>query len=399
MHATLQNQTPAMEQNGTEWNTVAANLWPRLPGDSRPSVQTANEFVRRAACLPALAWDDGCSYAKSPQIHRRQFSCPGNVNDRRHPRGQHRASHRQRRRRRERVPSTPPTVRRSRPARSSNFPSLRSSPPVGSTSRSSASAMASPGTWAKSASGSPATTMPGSTRAGHGKYGWEEVPYWLRGYSRIAYILNDPKMLAESKVWIDGTLASQRPDGDFGPIVERDGKRDLWAQMLMLQVLQSYYEYAGRPARAAVPHRVLQMGTDHPRQELPPGLLGEQPRRRQPRERLLALQPNRRRLSARPRAEDRPQHRRLAAEQRLAQLARGEHRRVFPRAGHLLTPEQAQGGMSGPRTTSSTSPASATARCPAACSVPTRTPGPATPIRIRRPRRAASSSRSGPTFR
>ena len=83
---------------------------------------------------------------------------------------------------------------------------------------------------------------------GRGQYGWEEVPYWLRGYSRIAYALKDPKMLAETKVWIEGTLNSQRPDGDFGPIREHaPGKRDLWAQMLMLQVLQSWYEYSGDP--------------------------------------------------------------------------------------------------------------------------------------------------------
>jgi hypothetical protein len=82
--------------------------------------------------------------------------------------------------------------------------------------------------------------------SGKGKYGWEEVPYWLRGYSRIAYLLQDPRMLAETKVWIEGTLASARPDGDFGPIHNHEkGFRDLWAQMLMLQVLQSWFEYAG----------------------------------------------------------------------------------------------------------------------------------------------------------
>lgn len=82
--------------------------------------------------------------------------------------------------------------------------------------------------------------------SGKGQYGWEEVPYWLRGYSRVAYVLNDPKMLAETKVWIEGTLSSQRPDGDFGPIHNHSGGfRDLWAQMLMLQVLQSWYEYSG----------------------------------------------------------------------------------------------------------------------------------------------------------
>ena len=82
--------------------------------------------------------------------------------------------------------------------------------------------------------------------SGLGDYGWEEVPYWLRGYSRVAYALRDPKMLAETKVWIEGTLNSARPDGDFGPIHNHgQGFRDLWAQMLMLQVLQSWYEYSG----------------------------------------------------------------------------------------------------------------------------------------------------------
>ncbi len=82
--------------------------------------------------------------------------------------------------------------------------------------------------------------------SGKGKYGWEEVPYWLRGYARVAYALQDPKMLAETKVWIEGTLKSSRPNGDFGPIHDhKPGVRDLWAQMLMLQVLQSWYEYSG----------------------------------------------------------------------------------------------------------------------------------------------------------
>ena len=82
--------------------------------------------------------------------------------------------------------------------------------------------------------------------SGKGKFGWEEVPYWLRGYSRVAYVLQDPTMLAETKVWVEGTLNSARPNGDFGPIHDHHpGVRDLWAQMLMLQVLQSWYEYSG----------------------------------------------------------------------------------------------------------------------------------------------------------
>lgn len=83
---------------------------------------------------------------------------------------------------------------------------------------------------------------------GKGEYGWEEVPYWLRGYSRIGYMLNDSNMIAEAKIWIEGALSSQRDDGDFGPIrTHRRGMRDLWAQMLMLQVLQSYHDFSKDP--------------------------------------------------------------------------------------------------------------------------------------------------------
>lgn len=81
------------------------------------------------------------------------------------------------------------------------------------------------------------------SKDGKGKYGWEEVPYWLRGYIELAYIFNDPKMLAEVKVWVEGVLASQRPDGDFGPDQRfGDGSRDYWANMVMLYCLESYYD-------------------------------------------------------------------------------------------------------------------------------------------------------------
>lgn len=84
---------------------------------------------------------------------------------------------------------------------------------------------------------------------GTGDWGWEEMPYWLKGYANIGYVLNDKKMIDEAMIWINGTLNSQRDNGDFGPYVIRksNGKRDLWAQMLMLFVLQSYYEYSNDP--------------------------------------------------------------------------------------------------------------------------------------------------------
>ncbi|WP_374164845.1 beta-L-arabinofuranosidase domain-containing protein [Arcticibacter sp. MXS-1] len=82
-------------------------------------------------------------------------------------------------------------------------------------------------------------------REGKGEYGWEELPYWLKGYGDIAYMLNDQKMISETKFWIEAVLSNQRPNGDFGPSVEKGkGKRDLWTNMPMLWCLQSYYEYS-----------------------------------------------------------------------------------------------------------------------------------------------------------
>jgi hypothetical protein len=83
------------------------------------------------------------------------------------------------------------------------------------------------------------------SKDGNGKYGWEELPYWLRGYIQMAYLYHDPKMIAESDVWINGVLNSQRPDGDFGPDrhFDDDDSRDFWANMIMMFCLETYYEY------------------------------------------------------------------------------------------------------------------------------------------------------------
>jgi hypothetical protein len=83
------------------------------------------------------------------------------------------------------------------------------------------------------------------SKEGKGKWGWEELPYWLKGYADIGYVLRDEKMITEAKFWIETVLSNQRENGDFGPIVLRRGKRDLWTNMPMLWCLQSYYQYSG----------------------------------------------------------------------------------------------------------------------------------------------------------
>ena len=83
---------------------------------------------------------------------------------------------------------------------------------------------------------------------GKGHSGWEELPYWLKGYGDLGYVLKDEKIIKEARRWIDGVLASQEADGYFGPRANKtglDGKPDLWPNMLMLNALQSFYEATG----------------------------------------------------------------------------------------------------------------------------------------------------------
>jgi DUF1680 family protein len=83
------------------------------------------------------------------------------------------------------------------------------------------------------------------SKDGTGKWGWEEVPYWLKGYGDLAYILKDEKMIAEAKTWIEAVLRNQRENGDFGPHNLDREKQDFWPNMIMLYCMQSYYEYTG----------------------------------------------------------------------------------------------------------------------------------------------------------
>ena len=83
---------------------------------------------------------------------------------------------------------------------------------------------------------------------GEGHSGWEELPYWLKGFGDLGYVLNDERITKEAQVWIEGILSSQREDGWFGPrlnLTKQGGKPDLWPNMIALNCLQSYYEYSG----------------------------------------------------------------------------------------------------------------------------------------------------------
>jgi hypothetical protein len=76
--------------------------------------------------------------------------------------------------------------------------------------------------------------------------GWEEVPYWLRGYGDLGYVTGDSRVLAETERWINAVLATQAADGYFGPSAHRgslNGHADLWPHMPMLHALRSWAEY------------------------------------------------------------------------------------------------------------------------------------------------------------
>lgn len=90
---------------------------------------------------------------------------------------------------------------------------------------------------------------------GTGDRGWEEVPYWLKGYGDLGYVLHDEKIIAETKLWLDKVFQSQRPDGSFGPMAvvksylnnNLGNNPDLWPNMIMVWCLQSWYDYSGDP--------------------------------------------------------------------------------------------------------------------------------------------------------
>jgi len=79
---------------------------------------------------------------------------------------------------------------------------------------------------------------------GKGECGWEELPYWLKGYLELGYVLGDERIKAEARRWVEAVLASQRGDGYFGPEANREAN-DLWPNMIMLYALRTFYEATG----------------------------------------------------------------------------------------------------------------------------------------------------------
>lgn len=80
--------------------------------------------------------------------------------------------------------------------------------------------------------------------------GWEEVTYWLRGLTDLGYVTGDKKTIALAEKWLKGMIASQQPDGWFGPKSARaslDGDPDFWPHMPVLYAMRTYQEVTGDP--------------------------------------------------------------------------------------------------------------------------------------------------------
>lgn len=101
---------------------------------------------------------------------------------------------------------------------------------------------------------------------------WERGPYWLDGLVPLAYILDDKELKAKAQKWIEWSLNNQMSDGYFGPVppekepafeagLQRDRARDWWPKMVMLKVLQQYFD-------ATKDERVIKLMLNYSRYQL-----------------------------------------------------------------------------------------------------------------------------------
>jgi DUF1680 family protein len=83
---------------------------------------------------------------------------------------------------------------------------------------------------------------------------WERGPYFLDGLVPLAYTLDDPRLIAKVKKWVEWTIQHQRADGRIGAELGRGQYRTVrqesdtwWPNMIMLKVLTQYQEATGDP--------------------------------------------------------------------------------------------------------------------------------------------------------
>ena len=112
---------------------------------------------------------------------------------------------------------------------------------------------------------------------GGGNPGWEEQPYWLRGFHDLAVLTGDEHLLAEARRWIEAVIQSQDEEGYLGAryhrrVVGANGQAicDLWPHMVMLDAIISHYEHTADPRVLPMMTRFFQFCRDLPEETFIP---------------------------------------------------------------------------------------------------------------------------------
>lgn len=78
--------------------------------------------------------------------------------------------------------------------------------------------------------------------------GWERGPYWLDGMVPLAFLLDDPRLIAKVERWVNEILARQHEDGWFAPLdmnIRDEYRYDPWPNFITLKALIQYHEATG----------------------------------------------------------------------------------------------------------------------------------------------------------
>lgn len=84
---------------------------------------------------------------------------------------------------------------------------------------------------------------------------WERGPYWIDGLLPLAYIMDDARLKAKVRPWVEWVLQSQQPSSYFGPYedrspeagLQRGNARDWWPKMVVLKFMKQYYDATADP--------------------------------------------------------------------------------------------------------------------------------------------------------
>jgi hypothetical protein len=80
---------------------------------------------------------------------------------------------------------------------------------------------------------------------------WERGPYYLDGLVPLAYLLEDQRLIAKARKWLDWVLDHQHENGWLGPVRDRRSSYfqpyDKWPVSVMLKALTQYQEATGAP--------------------------------------------------------------------------------------------------------------------------------------------------------